>query len=881
MSGGPVDPADVPVFTGDLGVLEAKTKALSHGGSKVQTAGSDVHKSFGGLAAFYKAPEAEQLFGVTKPVERTAHDLSDDMHVIAGALSTYAREIRPLIHRLEQLKQEAADFRDNEAAEDDWSEDGDLTDENLNRRNKIAEVWAAFQEAERDCHAKIVALVGGKALHTIDASHQKGYGYDAEALKASKSLPWGDAVEESVPWWQVWEHAYDFGKGFIVDGVGGTIDGIYTLFGGHGGDAASEAWLGLAKLSTAVAITTTPGLNVAYWMTPGKMLPSWLRDSRTAVLDTGKALVAWDQWETNGSRAAGAVTFNIVTAVFTRGGGAAVQGAGKAGALAKGLSVVSKVGSAVDPMTYVIKSAGAGLSKVGDVLAHLKGLGHVETPKISEGAYSLPEGAAKMPDGTIQLPDGAAIPEGATKLPGGRIKLPEGTVTLPAHTVKDPFTGNYTDAAGHLYSKDDGSLLQDAKDAPQGKPAQPATGADNPRTETPAHQEQRVPAGVGGRSDDFTHVGSDIPDPARTGDNAGHGSTRSGDNTPAGRASDHSAPGGNAGNHMPTNNHAPGDGGSTPHTPGTGGLDNSTSGARHTNETSSTGNGGHGVSDGPSIPHQGDGPSARHEPSAGRHGGGPGAGGHDAPSTGGHGDGSSGGHGDGHSTGGHHGPSTDNPGSEPDAPAHDGASGGDHDGRGAEGSSGDGPDGGSHAPSDWSDRVGEPGERANEPIPALTAEERAAHWGHLDEVENRAPEEFDHLKHDPDHKNQIDDKSMDEARVGLDLRESGRLPADIRRPELADKGEFYSESTGEYYDIKGVHSDYPPFNNVRDKSQPFKGAYDPANNEAWVNKQLAKQIEKRGRIVIIDVRNANQAAIDSIKDVVESRGWGDRVIWYP
>lgn len=622
MSGGPVDPADVPVFTGDLDVLEAKTKALSHGGSKVQTAGSDVHKSFGGLAAFYKAPEAEQLFGVTKPVERTAHDLSDDMHVIAGALSAYAREIRPLIHRLEQLKQEAADFRDNEAAEDDWSEDGDLTDENLNRRNKIAEVWAAFQEAERDCHAKIIALVpGGKALHTIDASHKKGYGYDAEALKASKSLPWGDAVEESVPWWQVWEHAYDFGKGFIVDGVGGTIDGIYTLFGGHGGDAAGEAWAGLAKLSTAVAITTTPGLNVAYWMAPGKMLPSWLRDSRTAVLDTGKALVAWDQWESNGSRAAGAVTFNIVTAVFTRGGGAAVQGAGKAGAMAKGLSVVSKVGSAVDPMTYVIKGAGAGLSKVGDVLAHLKGLGHVEAPKISEGAYSLPEGAVEMPDGTIQLPKDAAIPEGATKLPDGSIKLPEGTVTLPPHTVKDPFNGNYTDAAGHLYSKDDGSLLQDAKDAPQGNPAQPATGADNPRIETPAHQEQRVPAGVGGRGDDITRVGSEVSDPARTSDNAGHGSARPGDNTPTGRAGDHGAPGSNVGG-VPPNSHTPGGGGSNTHPPSTGGLDNSASGAGHTTETGGGGSGGHGSGDGPSVPHQGGGPIDT-------------GGGHDLPGTGG------------------------------------------------------------------------------------------------------------------------------------------------------------------------------------------------------------------------------------------------------
>ncbi|MGX1760369.1 hypothetical protein ACWIG5_26220 [Streptomyces lydicus] len=609
MSGGPVDPADVPVFTGDLDVLEAKTKALSSGGSKVQTAGSDVHKSFGGLAAFYKAPEAEQLFGVTKPVERTAHDLSDDMHVIAGALSTYAHEIRPLIHRLQQLKQEAAEFRDNEAAEDDWSEDGDLTDENLNRRNKIAEVWAAFQEAERDCHAKIVALAGGKALHTIDASHKKGYGYDAEALKASKSLPWGDAVEESVPWWQVWEHAYDFGKGFIVDGVGGTIDGIYTLFGGHGGDAAGEAWLGLAKLSTAVAITTTPGLNVLYWMTPGKMLPSWLRDSRTAMLDTGKALVAWDQWETNGSRAAGAVTFNIVTALFTRGGGAAVQGAGKAGALAKGLSVVSKVGSAVDPMTYVIKGAGAGLSKVGDVIAHLKDLGHVQTPKISEGAYSLPEGAIKNPDGTIQLPKGAAIPEGATKLQDGSIKLPKDTVTFPPGTVKDPFTGKYMDPRTDLYNED-GSLFQRAEDVRKEEPAPHATGADSPRIETPVHQEQRVPAGVGGRGDDFTRVGSEIPDPARVGDNAGHGSTRPGDNTPMGRADDHGTPGGHAPDNMPRNDlNQPPHGGHA-NSPTTHGTDAPSGGGTHpdTPSTSSTHNplGGHGPGGFDDIPGFGD-----------------------------------------------------------------------------------------------------------------------------------------------------------------------------------------------------------------------------------------------------------------------------------
>lgn len=83
-----------------------------------------------------------------------------------------------------------------------------------------------------------------------------------------------------------------------------------------------------------------------------------------------------------------------------------------------------------------------------------------------------------------------------------------------------------------------------------------------------------------------------------------------------------------------------------------------------------------------------------------------------------------------------------------------------------------------------------------------------------------------------------------------------------------------------YYDIKGVHADWPPFSNVRDKSQPFRGAYDPANNGRWIVK-LKEQIAEKGRIVILDVRNASQAAIDDIKSIVEKNGWEDDVIWCP
>lgn len=84
MSGNdPVDPVGIPVFTGDLALLDTKVTALSGSGARIATAAGDVHSSFGQLRAFYKAPEAEQLFATTKPVADTGLDLSSDLCVIS------------------------------------------------------------------------------------------------------------------------------------------------------------------------------------------------------------------------------------------------------------------------------------------------------------------------------------------------------------------------------------------------------------------------------------------------------------------------------------------------------------------------------------------------------------------------------------------------------------------------------------------------------------------------------------------------------------------------------------------------------------------------------------------------------------------------------
>ncbi|MGF1341692.1 hypothetical protein ACQSMD_16465 [Streptomyces flavovirens] len=508
----PIALEGIPVFTGNLATLDTKVTELTSAAETIATTTGDVHSSFGGLQAFYQAPEAEQLFATTKPVVDTGQKMKSDLTTISRALSTYSDEVYPLVEKLKEIKRDAGAFLVKINADDKWREDGDLIDENNHRRDEIADTLAAFQDAEITCHNKIVALVCGVPLKKSDGSdsaHQ--YGFDAETYKHAEGLPWGDPLVESIPGWQVWEHAWEFTKGFFVDGVWGTIKGLGTLVGFDGFDAAGQAWKGLAQLATGVAISLSPVAAVQFWTADEKDMPGWLRDSRNAVKETGKALVAWDQWGDNPSRAAGAVTFNVVTTVFTGGTGAAASGAGKTALAAKALSAAGKVGRIVDPMTYVFKGAGVGLSKIGDVMAGLKGLGKIEIPPLPDNVFTLPDGWTRLPDGTLDVPAGATLPEGATRLPDGAVKLPEGTIALPPNTLKSPFDEGsaYADIDGNLYDEH-GNLVEKGANArkEQGKTADPNT-PDHTHLETPVRQPVLV--GAGARVGDVGRVGDNLP----------------------------------------------------------------------------------------------------------------------------------------------------------------------------------------------------------------------------------------------------------------------------------------------------------------------------------------------------------------------------------
>ncbi|GGS90517.1 hypothetical protein [Streptomyces chromofuscus] len=594
-----ITPEQIPQFTGDLAQLEADYAALKTDAGHVRDAGADVHSRFQGLSAYYRAPEAEQLFATTKPVKDRADGFADDLEKVSGALSSYATEIRPLVDRLKQLKAEATAFVASVKDDDEWEYDEDKVGEHNQLRDDITATVAAFWAAERTCHNKITALWGGTQMVAGDGSDRKDqYGFSAEDMKNAK-LPWGDPVEEKHHWYEVghWVKSFVW-DGLIVDGIWGTIKGLGTLVGFGGWEAMGQAWKGLAQLATGLVLSSLPGVSAAFWLLPDDKLPSWIRDSRTAMKETGKALVAWDQWGKNPARAAGAVTFNVLTTVFTGGAGGAVSGAGKAGAVAKVLGTTAKV---IDPMTYIAKGAGAGLSKIGDISAALKGVGNIEIPRLPDNAITLPEGTVRLPEGTVRLPEGAAIPTGGIRIPeGGAVTLPEGTAlppgavdlgngavklpegtpvpagavelpegavklpddapVLPEGTVKlpteDGAPARYYDPEGNILDEG-GNVIQKSDDGPGDvvdQPGVPRDGADLPRVDSPVREPAMAGAATGTADNAGQHIRlgnalDDLGDIGRTGDDATP-PTGTTDDLPGGTANN--LPGGTAGN-LPTN----------------------------------------------------------------------------------------------------------------------------------------------------------------------------------------------------------------------------------------------------------------------------------------------------------------------------------------
>jgi ppGpp synthetase/RelA/SpoT-type nucleotidyltranferase len=286
-----INPGAIPRFQGDVDALEGDAATLKGVGHGVRATGADVHSTWQGLAAFYEAPEAARLFAATEPVRGRAGDLGDDIGSVAGTLSSYAAEVRPIAARLDGLRAEAAAFVAEVAGDDDWREDGDTVDRHNGLLTQVDQQVLALQDAERTAANAINALFGGRRWH---AGGSDANAYGPTEIPADAERPWGAPEEKDEPWWKdVWNGGVSLVKGFVVDGLWEDLKGVFGFVNVFDWDTFSSSWGGLWTLTG------------KWFYAPGEAAEGWK--------NLGKAIVAWDMWSQDPARAFGTVLFNVVT----------------------------------------------------------------------------------------------------------------------------------------------------------------------------------------------------------------------------------------------------------------------------------------------------------------------------------------------------------------------------------------------------------------------------------------------------------------------------------------------------------------------------------------------------------------------------------------
>ncbi|MFJ8507909.1 hypothetical protein [Streptomyces avermitilis] len=245
----PLDPGEIPEFTGDLEQLEKDVSAIGTDATSLWDAGTQIDTTFRSLSAYYEAPDADRLFATTAPVAAAGNDLCDELETIASALGAYADEVRPLKNKFERLKEEAAAFRT--AVADDDGSDTVTSKARLRILEKAAQVrhfavrwdnlimdWKAQAGRAHEIHGTIdSAAEWGEAKGSYKESH---------TVMGSEAEKFGEAVAEHH---YIAENYPDFDK--------------QTLLGPkNGNDQFDQVWLHEDGRVVVVEAKSSPGTDL-------------------------------------------------------------------------------------------------------------------------------------------------------------------------------------------------------------------------------------------------------------------------------------------------------------------------------------------------------------------------------------------------------------------------------------------------------------------------------------------------------------------------------------------------------------------------------------------------------------------------------------------
>ena len=355
---------DLDVETIDSNAATLKTKA-----GDLRSAGSSIKTTWSGMSACYKAPEQEQLYAAMNPVEKNSDDLADDLEKIAGYVNTFADTARQIKTDAQTLKKDGQAFKKKIAAKPDWQTKQELVDENTRLVNRASSLKIRLWDAERTCANNIRALDCLAPYHANPNSDNDKLWYGYSQIPADADKPWGKSVErqDKCPKKAAVSVKRFVWDGLVVDGLGGSINGLANLvgldFSGNG-----DIW-SLERLSNTWSAAT--GLIGRGTDENGNTTWSWEKAGSTWK-EVGLAALHVEEWGTDPARALGATTFDVVSLLIP-----VVGAASKAGKFGKAGSTLSKVGKAAEVAAKVLDV----IDPVGAVLA--KPIGKVSQVVIS------------------------------------------------------------------------------------------------------------------------------------------------------------------------------------------------------------------------------------------------------------------------------------------------------------------------------------------------------------------------------------------------------------------------------------------------------------------------------------------------------------------
>ncbi|MEU4926399.1 hypothetical protein AB0G54_07815 [Streptomyces yokosukanensis] len=407
-----ISPEKIPAFTGDLVELHREIVSLRQAAKAISEHGDAVHTRFQHLDAFYKAPEAAQLFATTQAVQDTSGSFADKLNTVAGALETYMVEAAEIVKQLETLRGRARVFVESVKGHDSgietWRKDPDKVAEHQAIWDGVNAAVTSFEQAEVTCADKITALVGGTQWHIDNGKpgQKNAYGFSAGQLAQADSLPWGRPEHEEMLPFGIDYHLKQVGIS-IWDNAKGSVTGLIDLFSpGDEGHASREGLVRVIVGAEGYLLDPYGDRNTHL----GPASDQFMEDSKPYAKEFAKSFVAWDDWSTNPGKALGTVIFNGITLSSGPLGAASKAGAaaGEAGAAARVLGTVAKVGEVLDPIGAATKAVGVAartLPKVSDLVSGVRAA--TEAAATADKAHSF----LRLSDGShLEISDGEFIP---------------------------------------------------------------------------------------------------------------------------------------------------------------------------------------------------------------------------------------------------------------------------------------------------------------------------------------------------------------------------------------------------------------------------------------------------------------------------------------